>query len=162
MPACLLAYVGEAASLTRSLLCWGRMNVFFEHLCSIWLCSILLNPRGACSTVLLHVLLRNILWSLAAPFPADVLICCRFFPVKNFSKSTDFPWPFLRPPKASEGNLSSKKGLLDFYLKYLLVLWNQNYFIHHNWSCRSTRAAWVLFKSNCHKLQDELNFFPVA
>lgn len=90
MPTCLLAYVGEAASLTRSLLCWGRMNVFFEHLLSIWLCNILLNPCGVCTMVLLHVLLQNILLGLPAPFSVDILVCGKVFPVNLFSKGMDF------------------------------------------------------------------------
>lgn len=99
VPPCLLAYVGEAASLTCSLLCWGWMNVFFERLLSIWLCNILLNPCGVCPMVLLFILLRNISPSLAAPFPVAILICWKVFLMIPFSKAMGFQWLF----KASQG-----------------------------------------------------------
>lgn len=99
VPPCLLAYVGEAASLTCSLLCWGWMNVFFERLLSIWLCNILLNPCGVCPMVLLFILLRNISPSLAAPFPVAILICWKVFLMIPFCKAMGFQWLF----KASQG-----------------------------------------------------------
>lgn len=97
---------------------------------------------------------------IAAEFLTDS--GCTFSPLlKSFScEPLPRAWIFndlvLRPPKACEGNVSTKKGWLGFCFEYLLALYKQDYFISDDWSHCYSRTAGVLRKCDSHKLQDEL------
>lgn len=109
VPTCLRAYVGEAAPPPRSLLCWGRINAFSAHLCSIWLCNILFNPcgglfRGSASCVAAESLTGS---------------ACTFSPLLksfSFSEGMDFQWPCSKTSQGMWRECTYQERLIRFLL----------------------------------------------